>query len=426
MVKRHPSLSTRSVVPCSGEGFEVDLAVRSLDGSGGVDIKGAWSVPKLPISLQGLPSSSDIGRWPHLRGIEIPEIRSEEVMLLIGNNVPEAFWKLDERKGNRGEPYAVQSLLGWTVQGPVTSGECREAYVNFQQLQMDMLSEQLNIMYNQEFNDPPSNGKLMSLNDKRALKIMEDTVHMDGGHYKVALPWKHENVNLPNNKALAEARLKLLGKRLQKNPELQGKYVDQIEECKNKGYATKASELPAIPGKVWYLPHHGVTSINKPDKLRVVFDCAARYKGTSLNDNLLQGPDLVNSLVGVLIRFRQESIALVSDIQSMFHQGKVAEEDRSALRFLWWRDGDPENEVEEYCMNVHIFGATSSPSCTAFCLKQTAADNKAHYSAETIATIGNNVYVDDLLKSVPSVETGITLAYEIRKALQEGGFRLTK
>ena len=55
------------------------------------------------------------------------------------------------------------------------------------------------------------------------------------------------------------------------------------------------------------------------DQIRVVFDCSAKYKGVSLND-LLTGPDLTNSLAGVLCRFRQEPVALMCDVERMFHQ----------------------------------------------------------------------------------------------------------
>ena len=65
-------------------------------------------------------------------------------------------------------------------------------------------------------------------------------------------------------------------------------------------------------------------SPQKPDKVRVVFDCSAKYQGASLNDQLLQGPDLTNMLVGVLTRFRQEQIAFMSDIEAMFHQVRVS------------------------------------------------------------------------------------------------------
>jgi len=41
----------------------------------------------------------------------------------------------------------------------------------------------------------------------------------------------------------------------------------------------------------------------KPEKVRMVFDCAASHRGTSLNAQVLQGPDLTNKVVGVLLSF---------------------------------------------------------------------------------------------------------------------------
>ena len=77
-----------------------------------------------------------------------------------------------------------------------------------------------------------------------------------------------------------------------------------INYIKN-GYAKEVDEPLKISCKTWYLPHHPVLNANKPGKVRVVFDCTAKYKGISLNSQLLQGPDLMNNLVGVVIRFRQ-------------------------------------------------------------------------------------------------------------------------
>ena len=53
-------------------------------------------------------------------------------------------------------------------------------------------------------------------------------------------------------------------------------------------------------GKIWYLPHFGVYHPRKPDQIRVVFDSSAEFQGVSLNKELLPGPDLMNSLSGVL------------------------------------------------------------------------------------------------------------------------------
>ncbi|KAL0149906.1 hypothetical protein M9458_054789 [Cirrhinus mrigala] len=84
------------------------------------------------------------------------------------------------------------------------------------------------------------------------------------------------------------------------------------------------------------------------------------YQGYSLNDHLLQGPDLINSLHGILIRFRQHPIALMCDIEKMYHQFHVDEFDRDFLRFLWWKDGNINQPVCEFRMKVHLFGAASS------------------------------------------------------------------
>ena len=52
----------------------------------------------------------------------------------------------------------------------------------------------------------------------------------------------------------------------------------------------------------------------KPAKTRTVFDCAAEFSGTSLNKDVLQGPDFMNKLMGVLLRFRKDTITAMGDI----------------------------------------------------------------------------------------------------------------
>ena len=107
-------------------------------------------------------------------------------------------------------------------------------------------------------------------------------------------------------------------------------------------------------GKAWYIPHHGVYHPHKPGKIRVVFDCSATFKGLSLNSMLHKGPDLTNSLVRVLTRFREDRVAVMADIEAMFYQVRVPDRDSSFLRFLWWEDGDMAQEVQEYQMLVHL------------------------------------------------------------------------
>lgn len=99
-------------------------------------------------------------------------------------------------------------------------------------------------------------------------------------------------------------------------------------------------------------------------------------------------------------------------MEAMFHQVKVPSEDADLLRFLWWSDGDLSQALEEY-MEVHLFGATSSPSCANYALRRCADDNDHQFDAVVVSTIINNFYVDDCLKSVSSVDQAISLYHDL-------------
>ena len=160
--------------------------------------------------------------------------------------------------------------------------------------------------------------------------------------------------------------------------------------------------------------------------MRIVIDCAAKQAGISLNDALMSGPDLMNSLLGVLIRFRKNPIALVADIESMFHQVFVHPSHCNVLRFLWWPLGNSKVEPVPHQMLVHIFGATSSSACAAFCLRQTALDFGKQCDSFISEIVHHNFYVDDCLVSVDTASQAIAVVEQLTSLLRQCGFRLTK
>ena len=197
------------------------------------------------------------------------------------------------------------------------------------------------------------------------------------------------------------------------------KYID-------KGYAEVVEQDDIEEnGATWYLPHHGVYHPTKK-KLRVVFDCAAKYNNVSLNDVLLQGPNLTNGLIDVLFRFREGPIAVSGDIEGMFLQVRVPRAQRNYLRFLWWPDGDTTVELKIYRMCCHLFGATSSPAVASFALQYSADQNKEKYSDQAVETVKNDFYVDDCLMSVGSVDEAQNLVKEVSEICAEGGFNIEK
>ena len=172
---------------------------------------------------------------------------------------------------------------------------------------------------------------LPSLDDVRAENVMKDSCKFVDGHYQMRVPWKEGCPNLPNNRTMALSRLRSLGRRLVRDNELFVKYRDKIRELISLGHAVPVSDerdedqnSPSL-----HIPHHCTKG-----KFRIVFDCAAQFGDTSLNKQILQGPDKANNLIGVLTRFRKHSVAVVGDIRAMFYSVRVDPCDRSALRFF--------------------------------------------------------------------------------------------
>ena len=248
------------------------------------------------------------------------------------------------------------------------------------------------------------------------------------GHYEMPVPFRGNTPKLPNNKTLALRRLVKLKTRMENDTNYRQDYIAFMQDIIERGYAEKAphEQRHNDDGKLWYIPHHGVYHPQKPGKIRIVFDCSTNFMGHSLNKYLLQGPDLTNSLVGVLCRFRQEAIAFMCDLEAMFHQFKVTEEDRDYLRFYWWENGDTTRNPVQYRMTVHLFGAASSPGCSNFGLKKAATDNEGKFGSGTANFIRNNFYVDDGLKSVASVSEATSLIKNTKSICARGGMRLHK
>ncbi|KAK0145486.1 hypothetical protein N1851_015591 [Merluccius polli] len=267
--------------------------------------------------------------------------------------------------------------------------------------------------YNHDFNEKTTKEKEMSREDLKFLEIMEHSAVLQEGRYCLKLPYKNKEVCLPNNFAVAKQRIQGLRRKFLNNKHLHQEYAGYMNTLINKNYAEQVpqQQLHGERGKVWYIPHHGVHHPRK-GSLCVVFDCGATFQGASLNSELLRGPNLTSSLLGVL-RFRSEVVAFMGDIQAMFHQGKVAEEDRDFLRFLWWPDGDITQDLREYRMTVHLFGAVSSPSCASYALRKTADDNQSEFVDDVVQSVKQHFYVDDCLKSAATEEEAIQMIKDL-------------
>lgn len=357
----------------------------------------------------------------HLRDLDHGEMREAKPMLLLGQDNWELIVSRGIRQGKSGRPVSSLTYLGWVVHGPlggvvggseVESANCVSAFDDLHDLVRAQFElEAIGI----------SNTLRANSNSERALEILRKTCRRvtDGAQqWEVGLLWARDHVEMPDNYDHARRRLAGIERKIDRDPQFAADYTKQVDRLLDAGYARKVDNLRATP--VWYLPHFGVTNPNKPGKLRLVFDAAATYQGASLNGNLLSGPDLMNSLLGVLIKFRSGKIAFTADIADMFLRVKIREADQGAQLFLWRgqrRTGDP----EIYVMNVMIFGAASSPTSAIYALNKNA-EEFANTHPAAVEAIKNKHYVDDYLDSVDSIDTAQQLIADVTHIHRAGGF----
>ena len=355
---RLSTITSDSVVEC--QKFN-NLQVRGYNSDVLISLPSTYTSNFIPVHRSHIPTSDTARKWPHLSRLEneILPLQDCEVGLLIGYNCPQALAPKDVILGNTGQPFAQKSDLGWSIIGMTSSEEVdvlgithrivaevpdplkinlpgnddlnEVHYICKAQLKEEMCLPQICRILESDFSEKHRD-VVMSQDDIKCMEILKEGIHLnEDGYYEMPLPFKQRHPKLPNNEGLARKRLFQLKKRLQIDEKYFNDYKNFIDDIIQHGEAEEVAASQVNTAYSWYIPHHGVYHPKKPGKIRVVFDCSARYNGVSLNDYLLSGPDLNNSLIGVLCRFRQENVAFMGDIERMFHQFKVNIEHRDYL-----------------------------------------------------------------------------------------------
>ena len=384
--------------PCSEKETEVVSLRVSSDGET-LHMSDVYVIKSIPV-----PNMGTRAEYQHLVDIPFPQGNSFRVDILIGQDCSEALIPLEVKRGSEGDPYAVRTLLGWSISGPLADNRENNKNVCANYIKLD---KQVEKMWQTE-NELLSEDKAMSKEDQAVIDLWEKQGKLYRGHYELPIPWIRQvdgerQPNTSKNRAQAVTRFNSLKRRLERDKKLKLEYSEGIKGLLSKEYAEAVPEkdLDRKDGKVFYLPHHPVINVNK-DKIRIVFDCSAKHKGTSLNDQVLQGPDLTNKLTSVLLRFREDKVAVIGDVEAMYHQVRVPTKDRDMLRFLWFEENDTGGRLKEYRMTVHLFGGIWSSSAANYALRRTADDhgnNEGVHSSEAAESILMNFYVDDLWSS---------------------------
>ena len=271
----------------------------------------------------------------------------------------------------------------------------------------------------------PIGGKQYTMQQERELALIDDGLSHEEGKWTSKYPWIRDPQELPDNYGAASAMLRSLERRLSKNSNHMNIYSDQIQDMIHRKVAQKieSSTLFSYSGPIYYLSHHEVL---KPDSestpCRIVFNSSSKFKGHVLNEYWAKGPDLLNNLLGVLIRFREKSIAIAGDIRKMYHSVAISELDQHTHRFLW-RDMDSSRQPDVYKINCVSFGDKPAGAIASLALRKTA-EMSQHEFPTASETIRNNSYVDDILGSYDSEEEANRISEEIDTILSKGGFSI--
>ena len=448
----HGEESQYTLASCSGQVTSAGrkafgLMVESFDGSTRHKLPALIECDQIPNTREEIPTPEVVRHYQHLQDIALhfrPVDDNAEIQLLIGRDLIEAHHVFDQRTGPEHTPFAQRLSLGWVIIGetclngvhqpnsivvnktsvlpdgrPTLFTSCpikRETKEHLNCVK-DPTGLQADVFARTVDDDEVGT----SIEDREFLEMMDKEFAKDeDGRWTAPLPFRQGRPRLPNNRPVALRRAKMLSANLQRDPAKRQHFTTFMGAIFEAGHAERAPPVP-WGGECWYLPIFGVYHPKKPGHIRGVFDSAAKFEGISLNDILLTGPDQTNSLLGILLRFRQEAIAVMADIRQMFYCFKVPETQRNFLRFFWFKDNNPDSELVEYRMCVHVFGNSSSPAVATYGLRKTASVGKDTFGTDVVAFVTRNFYVDDGLTSLPTSQEAVSLIRRTQNALLHGG-----
>lgn len=425
------------VIPMSGETISCHISpVSHRKKKIKFPIANAFTAPVLNLAEHSCHASDLQREHSHLRGLPLPDFVHAQPLILIGSDhshllVP----KEPVRIGPYGGPIAVHTALGWTVQGP-SNAFPRSPPSNAQALftLCDRVScpATAELMENVErlwrldsFPHRKEKEVTRSKQDNFCLELLETktAVKIVGETLRYATPL----LRAPNSSRLFSSVYTLLPwlrgteRRLKKDQELIEIYNQEIQKLVDMEYVKEVDPKDDQPGsESWLVPHHVIKQAS--GKHRLVFNCSFQLHGLSLNCSLLPGPTLGPSLLGVLLRFREHSVAISGDIKSMFHQVHLLPADRPLLRFLW-RAMAQATHPKTYEWQVLPFGTTCSPCCAIYALQRHAKEHPES-DHEVLNSVLRAFYVDNCLQSFNTSATAKALLDKLRATLSQGGFEI--
>ena len=196
------------------------LTVSNLEGDDPIPLQRVHGRKDLNLDQASLVTEEEVSKWPHLRGLPLlHHAEISDVTLLIGQDCLDAVAPLSSVRGERGDPYATRTRLGWTISGPM-SGQRRNTTPTAMYMRAEGLAQlqgKVDRFWSLDSSGIFDAEKAMSTQDKAVLGRWEKEATVQAGHYSLPIPFREEHPNLPDNRQMAERRLASLARKLQRD-----------------------------------------------------------------------------------------------------------------------------------------------------------------------------------------------------------------
>ncbi len=260
---------------------------------------------------------------------------------------------------------------------------------------------------------------------RQGLSYVKSDAHSQEPHWDTKYPWIEDPSSLPNNRNAVEATFLRTEKQLKKEPEWCAAYTSQVHEMVERGAAKKLSKetIADWKGPVWYVSHlvapnpHSVTT-----PVQLVWNSSQKFRGISMNDLLLKGPDVLNTIRAVLLRFRRGVHAALCDIRKMYNSVWLEDLEMHLHRFLWRNNED--GEIEEYAITRVNIGDRPAGCIAQLAMRETAKLPMFTHLEEERRVLEEDSYVDDILTSHNDLEKLDKTTKKVEEILKAGGFSL--
>ncbi|XP_051155341.1 uncharacterized protein LOC127277936 [Leptopilina boulardi] len=247
------------------------------------------------------------------------------------------------------------------------------------------------------------------------------TRDLESGKYIVRYPFKNDLIGLGESHSSALRRFNSLEQSFYKNPELKSMYITFIREYIGLGHMSEDESQSTLDG--YFIPHLAVLKQSSlTTKLRTVFDASAKTSnGKSLNDILMVGPNIQEDIFSLLVRFRSHKFALTADIEKMYRQVLLHENDQKFQRILWRENSN--EPIKIFKLKTVTYGTSPASFLATRTLVQLAKDEAiSHPFAFTALT--ENFYMDDCLTGGQTFEETKQMVDELIHVTRKGGMNI--